>query len=1074
MNIFNDFELLDFSNLDVMMWGEEGGNAVQVPCAHLTVSAYVPYIALPQKTQIDAPGHLTVSVYAPSCKESAVHIPVAHLTLADYAPTYDFNSDHRYWVGGDGTFSDTAHWAFWSGGPGGASAPTTGMYAHFDLLSKPGSALINIGMSSAVQCYFIINNIKLNVALSSSWYLAGTITGLYGLTVNTGGKFYSAGYDVYCSNFIDASGTGELYLNAYLEIGGFGWSSGDTHLSMGSSSGGAIRYSTIEFHARGANPYLTNLSGVAYCTFGSLDIKLYDNELSWNVTNSILDSVFVSGDGTVDFDSGLTCNSGATILQLTGDTVGGLTLTGDSTWTVTKASGIVMARNCAVSNSSATGGATFIARTSRGNADGGGNSGWDFTAYNKYWIGNTGDWSDTAHWSASSGGSGGAAVPIESDGVCFDANSITGTNKTINLDIGAGSPGYYVYPSLDFSNVSYSPTLKLPPIDLNTGTLKVNGDFILKTGMALTYNCADGCTLMPTGPGRINMAGNSLNGTFWIGNYAKGIVLESNITCWEFYGNSSYDTHVDFGGHTITLDAQGTDAILNFKTPATWEGAPDIVYDINGIDAYGILSHTGIANDALGDISFSGTPTTFYYQMNIFKDLIIGTLTLPAPVSNYQFYIDGLESGVTPPMVTLDGLVVSGTAAKQIVLRPYSAPSPTLSKASGSVELAYCTLQDLTVAGGAAWIARASRGCIDSGGNTGWYFGAGAFVPTKSLAMATHVPKWSHTNAHISCTEITVTPYEPTFVEGAFVAVPCAHLVLDAHAAAWGEVSRSVPPASLTITAHAPDLQYSNSVPITHLVLTALETSWGIHAVTVSNASLILTPRAPYMTPTIVQDIPSAHLVLTARATAWGEVSCSVPQTSLELSGHQPYQSWSLSKNRLATLQNIYLCVLTGVDDGVADLIIPISSFQSTMRDGDPSYLACVVPNSIDFVAAIAARPNGDIVIRKGYKFSDGTTQTEEICRVDYESLQISRGAHSDSAILSGHKTITSTDPKSVTLANTSFYGLQADGKKTFRADPDLFLRVGDTAVYGAESIIVEQISYMVSDRQAVMQITEA
>jgi len=25
MNIFNDFELLGFCNLDVMMWGEEGG-----------------------------------------------------------------------------------------------------------------------------------------------------------------------------------------------------------------------------------------------------------------------------------------------------------------------------------------------------------------------------------------------------------------------------------------------------------------------------------------------------------------------------------------------------------------------------------------------------------------------------------------------------------------------------------------------------------------------------------------------------------------------------------------------------------------------------------------------------------------------------------------------------------------------------------------------------------------------------------------------------------------------------------------------------------------------------------------
>jgi hypothetical protein len=55
-----------------------------------------------------------------------------------------------------------------------------------------------------------------------------------------------------------------------------------------------------------------------------------------------------------------------------------------------------------------------------------------------------------------------------------------------------------------------------------------------------------------------------------------------------------------------------------------------------------------------------------------------------------------------------------------------------------------------------------------------------------------------------------------------------------------------------------------------------------------------------------------------------------------------------------------------------------------------------------------------------------------------------------------------------------SYYGLQANGKRTFRADPDLFLRVGDTAVYGAESIVVDQISYSVGERQAIMQVTEA
>jgi len=45
----------------------------------------------------------------------------------------------------------------------------------------------------------------------------------------------------------------------------------------------------------------------------------------------------------------------------------------------------------------------------------------------RYWVGGSGNWSDTAHWSTSSGGSGGASLPDGlSDRVFFDANS-TGT-----------------------------------------------------------------------------------------------------------------------------------------------------------------------------------------------------------------------------------------------------------------------------------------------------------------------------------------------------------------------------------------------------------------------------------------------------------------------------------------------------------------------------------------------------------------------------------------------------------------------------------------------------------------------
>ena len=47
----------------------------------------------------------------------------------------------------------------------------------------------------------------------------------------------------------------------------------------------------------------------------------------------------------------------------------------------------------------------------------------------RYWVGGTGTWSstNTANWSASSGGATGASVPTASDNVFFDVNSNVGT-----------------------------------------------------------------------------------------------------------------------------------------------------------------------------------------------------------------------------------------------------------------------------------------------------------------------------------------------------------------------------------------------------------------------------------------------------------------------------------------------------------------------------------------------------------------------------------------------------------------------------------------------------------------------
>lgn len=59
---------------------------------------------------------------------------------------------------------------------------------------------------------------------------------------------------------------------------------------------------------------------------------------------------------------------------------------------------------------------------------------------NRYWVGGTGNWADTSHWSYTSGGTSGAIVPSSIDDVFIDSNSGFGSGGTINWNNGANTP----------------------------------------------------------------------------------------------------------------------------------------------------------------------------------------------------------------------------------------------------------------------------------------------------------------------------------------------------------------------------------------------------------------------------------------------------------------------------------------------------------------------------------------------------------------------------------------------------------------------------------------------------------
>lgn len=179
-----------------------------------------------------------------------------------------------------------------------------------------------------------------------------------------------------------------------------------------------------------------------------------------------------------------------------------------------------------------------------------------------------------------------------------------------------------------------------------------------------------------------------------------------------------------------------------------------------------------------------------------------------------------------------------------------------------------------------------------------------------------------------------------------------------------------------------------------------------------------------------------------------------------------PSYFWSVPR----VVRSFYRCILTGAPD----VTLPISSFQYRLRDGDPSYLSVVVPNGAQWAAEIDARSNGQIVLYKGTEDDSGNQNLVEIARATLETVRPDEGARSYSTTLTGHRTTSATSPKTLTISNVSYRNVEG-GKRRFRSqDIAEFLAPGDTAVIGAESIVVGEISTAVGDQYSQQEIVEA
>lgn len=168
-----------------------------------------------------------------------------------------------------------------------------------------------------------------------------------------------------------------------------------------------------------------------------------------------------------------------------------------------------------------------------------------------------------------------------------------------------------------------------------------------------------------------------------------------------------------------------------------------------------------------------------------------------------------------------------------------------------------------------------------------------------------------------------------------------------------------------------------------------------------------------------------------------------------------------------------YRCYLTGAAS-LADLELPISSFQTRINSASVSYLSCVLKGADNYTDAIALRSNGQLRIFRVYVLSDGSESTYLMANVLFEQIDLSTGGRSGvTAQLSGTGNMVPATAKSMTLQNPSYFGLSG-GKHRYRCELDPRVRPGDTITINGDTFVVGGITHIVDTTFEMMEIAEA
>jgi hypothetical protein len=349
---------------------------------------------------------------------------------------------------------------------------------------------------------------------------------------------------------------------------------------------------------------------------------------------------------------------------------------------------------------------------------------------NRYWILNGGNWNDTAHWSASSGGVGGASIPISED-VYFDSNSFSIPGQTVIINTTAYSH------HLNFTGVTNSPTLSL-----STFSIVPTGSFYSSAAnpVKITFTGAVGIYIIYFGYGvgsmTANFSGITLDKTVnwynsiiileaasaldtltllsdfeapWVGlkNVNTGAygIKSNGLTISSLYTNLGSGTHTIYSDYTVS---SGITGIVRLNAGIFYYYTSKIYFSINGI----------IINSAGTYATLNEVEVKAGYNLSINSatdDVIIQKIKLNPGCKLTTTY------SIVPilPRFYFKSFIADGTSGSHITVVSNVPGFQTYWNVTSS-HASYCDVADINALGTGTPIYNLTG--VDNGNNVGWLF----------------------------------------------------------------------------------------------------------------------------------------------------------------------------------------------------------------------------------------------------------------------------------------------------------------------------------------------------------------